>query len=52
METFVNSGLWDEARVFTGNVNFTSGIKAPAINGRLDYDENITGDGLNIYIND
>jgi diaminohydroxyphosphoribosylaminopyrimidine deaminase/5-amino-6-(5-phosphoribosylamino)uracil reductase len=28
---FIESGLWDEARVFTGKMEFSSGIKAPAI---------------------
>lgn len=28
---FINNGLWDEARVFTGNVQFGDGIKAPGL---------------------
>ena len=28
---FIETGLWDEARVFTGNVVFGQGIKAPAL---------------------
>lgn len=26
---FISSGLWDEARVFKGNISFTAGVKAP-----------------------
>ncbi|MEM7382633.1 MAG: bifunctional diaminohydroxyphosphoribosylaminopyrimidine deaminase/5-amino-6-(5-phosphoribosylamino)uracil reductase RibD [Bacteroidota bacterium] len=33
LQTFINSGLWDEARIFRGAVNFKKGIKAPAIDG-------------------
>jgi diaminohydroxyphosphoribosylaminopyrimidine deaminase / 5-amino-6-(5-phosphoribosylamino)uracil reductase len=32
---FYSLDLWDEARIFTGLVNFRSGIKAPRIHGRL-----------------
>jgi diaminohydroxyphosphoribosylaminopyrimidine deaminase/5-amino-6-(5-phosphoribosylamino)uracil reductase len=31
LESFINSGCWDESRVFTGKKNFGSGIAAPAI---------------------
>ena len=31
---FVKSGLWDEARVFRGNVAFNRGVKAPVVNGK------------------
>ncbi len=30
-KSIIESGLWDEARVFKGNVKFENGIKAPAI---------------------
>ena len=33
LQAFIDAGLWDEARVFTGNVNLTKGIKAPVIQG-------------------
>jgi diaminohydroxyphosphoribosylaminopyrimidine deaminase/5-amino-6-(5-phosphoribosylamino)uracil reductase len=29
--SFIQSGLWDEARVFTGKVQFSQGIRAPSI---------------------
>ncbi len=31
---FVKSGLWDEARIFRGNVSFNRGVKAPVVNGK------------------
>lgn len=33
LNSFIEAGVWDEARVFTGEVTLTSGIKAPKING-------------------
>lgn len=30
---FIEAGLWDEARVFTGDVNLIDGIRAPGIDG-------------------
>lgn len=31
LQTFIDAGLWDEARVFTGNQKFGQGVKAPHI---------------------
>jgi diaminohydroxyphosphoribosylaminopyrimidine deaminase/5-amino-6-(5-phosphoribosylamino)uracil reductase len=31
LNSFINAGLWDEARVFTGKTDFGNGIKAPFI---------------------
>jgi diaminohydroxyphosphoribosylaminopyrimidine deaminase/5-amino-6-(5-phosphoribosylamino)uracil reductase len=33
LNTFIDAGVWDEARVFTGEATLRSGIKAPKING-------------------
>ena len=33
LTSFINEGLWDEARVFTGETVLGRGIKAPCING-------------------
>ena len=35
LETFINSGLWDEAYIFTGFVKFGKGIEAPQIKGTV-----------------
>jgi diaminohydroxyphosphoribosylaminopyrimidine deaminase/5-amino-6-(5-phosphoribosylamino)uracil reductase len=37
---FIETGLWDEARVFTGMINFNDGVKAPYIEGKI---ESVTG---------
>ena len=31
LTSFLNSGLWDEARVFTGKVTFSQGVAAPVV---------------------
>ena len=33
LKSFIDAGLWDEARVFTGTISLKKGIKAPAIEG-------------------
>ncbi len=52
LQTFINENLWDEARVFTGNQLFKTGIKAPELNGELISEEKIKTDYLKVYIND
>ncbi len=33
LQTFIDAGLWDEARVFIGKTVLTQGVQAPLING-------------------
>jgi diaminohydroxyphosphoribosylaminopyrimidine deaminase/5-amino-6-(5-phosphoribosylamino)uracil reductase len=35
LNLFISSGLWDEARVFTGEDYFVKGVRAPVITGNL-----------------
>ncbi len=35
LQTFIDSQLWDEARIFIGNVSFTSGTKSPVLNRNI-----------------
>ncbi|MBN2484846.1 MAG: bifunctional diaminohydroxyphosphoribosylaminopyrimidine deaminase/5-amino-6-(5-phosphoribosylamino)uracil reductase RibD [Bacteroidales bacterium] len=49
--SFIESGLWDEARVFTGNTNFGSGVKAPCIPQSPDVTTKILSDTLSVYRN-
>jgi diaminohydroxyphosphoribosylaminopyrimidine deaminase/5-amino-6-(5-phosphoribosylamino)uracil reductase len=35
LQSFIDQGLWDEARIFTGNQWFGEGVRAPALNGRI-----------------
>ena len=51
LNTFIEVGLWDEARIFTGSISLTSGIKAPEIKGII-ADKVLSGtDSLQILYN-
>ncbi len=52
LQSFIDKGIWDEARVFTGKIQFKKGIKAPEFSGKIISEENITGDNLKIFYND
>ncbi len=51
LQSFIDKNLWDEARIFTGNIAFEEGINAPTIEGTLVTEENIMGDQLKIIRN-
>ncbi|MFZ9047035.1 MAG: bifunctional diaminohydroxyphosphoribosylaminopyrimidine deaminase/5-amino-6-(5-phosphoribosylamino)uracil reductase RibD [Cyclobacteriaceae bacterium] len=48
---FIESDLWDEARIFTSEKTFKSGINAPTIMGDLKSELNVSGDNLRILRN-
>lgn len=50
LQQFINNSLWDEARVFTADKEFVSGIPAPQFNGNLIVTESVLNDTLNVYI--
>jgi diaminohydroxyphosphoribosylaminopyrimidine deaminase/5-amino-6-(5-phosphoribosylamino)uracil reductase len=52
LQTFIDSNLWDEARVFTGTTTFKKGVKAPTISGKLIGTDTIGVDTLKTYHND
>ncbi|MBT8236932.1 MAG: bifunctional diaminohydroxyphosphoribosylaminopyrimidine deaminase/5-amino-6-(5-phosphoribosylamino)uracil reductase RibD [Bacteroidia bacterium] len=52
LQTFMDAGLWDEARVFTGNKEFGEGLRAPEAKGLITHREKIGSDTLLIYRND
>ncbi|MFD1096550.1 bifunctional diaminohydroxyphosphoribosylaminopyrimidine deaminase/5-amino-6-(5-phosphoribosylamino)uracil reductase RibD [Salegentibacter chungangensis] len=52
IQGFIDAGLWDEARVFTGNIQFKTGVKAPRLKGNLIKEQTIEDDKLKIYTND
>ncbi|WP_179320238.1 bifunctional diaminohydroxyphosphoribosylaminopyrimidine deaminase/5-amino-6-(5-phosphoribosylamino)uracil reductase RibD [Winogradskyella helgolandensis] len=52
LQTFINENLWDEARVFTGNTSFKTGIKSPKLEGTLISESQIKTDLLRIYAKD
>lgn len=52
LNTFIKSGIWDEARIFTGARSLGEGVKAPRIQGYLKTKEEIGSDNLEILLND
>jgi diaminohydroxyphosphoribosylaminopyrimidine deaminase/5-amino-6-(5-phosphoribosylamino)uracil reductase len=51
LQSFIDSGLWDEAQVYNGNIFFEKGVPAPVIKGRADRNEIIGKDFLQIFRN-
>ena len=51
LNSFIERGLWDEARVFIAPHTFGKGIAAPHISGELLSAEDVLGDRLLIYKN-
>ncbi len=51
LHSFLSSGLWDEARVFTGRMSFSQGIKAPEINEKPDEQFNIGDTKIELFRN-
>jgi len=45
LNTFIEAGLWDEARIFTGKAVLGQGIKAPCVTGST-IEELLSGDDL------
>lgn len=52
LQTFIDTNLWDEARVFKGNINLNNGTKAPILNRIYKSKNTILDDELLIYCND
>jgi len=51
LNSFIEAGLWDEARIFTGKTNLGSGIKAPFITGNIAGEYQSGNDNLLILLN-
>ena len=51
LQTFINANLWDEARIFRGDITFHKGIKAPEINGTGIDSQRIHSDVLELIKN-
>lgn len=52
LQSFIDLNLWDEARIFQGNIELKNGIKSPVINGKLMRKNYIKKDTLYIYKNE
>jgi diaminohydroxyphosphoribosylaminopyrimidine deaminase / 5-amino-6-(5-phosphoribosylamino)uracil reductase len=48
IQSFVEKGLWDEARIFTSQKTFGKGIAAPVLKGRLVHEEEVQTDVLKV----
>lgn len=51
LSSFIESGIWDEAHVYTGNKKFGNGIDAPKILGKFYSEETIENDRLTVFKN-
>ncbi len=51
LQTFIEANIWDEARVFRGEIYFKSGTKAPTISGENSKKEKILNDELLTFFN-
>nr|WP_299679349.1 bifunctional diaminohydroxyphosphoribosylaminopyrimidine deaminase/5-amino-6-(5-phosphoribosylamino)uracil reductase RibD [uncultured Tenacibaculum sp.] len=52
LQSFIDEDLWDEARVFIGDISFSEGIKAPVLNYFLSKQEKIKNNTLKYFFND
>ncbi|WP_238395257.1 bifunctional diaminohydroxyphosphoribosylaminopyrimidine deaminase/5-amino-6-(5-phosphoribosylamino)uracil reductase RibD [Mucilaginibacter sp. 14171R-50] len=51
LNQFIEAGLWDEARIFTGAPVWKSGVKAPVIMGAAAGEYNVGADSLKVILN-
>jgi diaminohydroxyphosphoribosylaminopyrimidine deaminase/5-amino-6-(5-phosphoribosylamino)uracil reductase len=49
LNSFIESGIWDEARVFKSKQVFSKGIAAPRIQGKMETMQAIQDDSLFVY---
>ena len=52
LQSFIEANLWDEARIFVGDVEFENGIKAPLFEAKTLSELKIETDILKIHRND
>ncbi|SDE67887.1 diaminohydroxyphosphoribosylaminopyrimidine deaminase [Pricia antarctica] len=52
LQSFIDAGLWDEARIFTGTSSFKKGIAAPHLSGKIVASTPIGLETLKIHYND
>jgi len=51
LQQFINAGIWDEARVFTSNIEWKKGINAPQFSAEASEKLMLENDELKIYYN-
>ena len=52
LQAFIDENLWDEARIFSADLNLDKGLQKPHINGTLSSQTTIGSDCLKILLND
>jgi diaminohydroxyphosphoribosylaminopyrimidine deaminase/5-amino-6-(5-phosphoribosylamino)uracil reductase len=52
LDHFITTNIWDEARIFHGEVNFNDGVRAPVIDGRILYRKQFSHSFLEVILND
>ncbi len=52
LQAFIDESLWDEARIFSSELNLNDGISKPQIKGSLLSETQLTSDCLKILVND
>ncbi len=52
LQSFIDKGLWDEVMIFTGDVSFGNGLRAPQFDGTLKERFQIDNNELSIYTHD
>jgi diaminohydroxyphosphoribosylaminopyrimidine deaminase / 5-amino-6-(5-phosphoribosylamino)uracil reductase len=51
LNSFIEKGLWDEARIFTGPILFRDGVKSPEITGRSCFSDMLDNSLLQVIYN-
>lgn len=52
LQSFIDTNMWDEARIFTTNKTLAKGVKSPTIEGKIISEDKIGEDELEILCNE
>ena len=52
LQSFIDTNMWDEARIFTANKKLSDGVKAPIIEGKIISENGTAGDLIKTIKND
>jgi len=52
LQSFIDTNMWDEARIFTTNETLAKGVKSPTIEGKIISEDKIGEDELEILCNE
>ena len=50
LTTFINDGIWDEARIIQGSKTIAEGIKSPKIQGKIDSEFELSNDRIKFIV--